>query len=116
MGRAEAVGRAAAVSERTASDRPVPRPHDSGRGDDRHAADGYESAMDSYIARLLDDAPALSREQRDTLALILRRPRRGLAARRFSGTGRPGSCVRYSEHEGALNDQGRLGAVDGFAW
>ena len=32
--------------------------------------------MDAYIARLAAAAPPLSNRQRDTLALLLRRPRR----------------------------------------
>ena len=42
---------------------------------DRPAA-GPEAGLDAYIARLVDQAPPLSSEQRDTLALILRRPHR----------------------------------------
>jgi hypothetical protein len=44
--------------------------------DDSTAADGQEADLDAYIARLLDAAPPLSGEQRDMLALLLRRPRR----------------------------------------
>jgi hypothetical protein len=40
-----------------------------------HLAAGPE-ALDAYIARLVDQAPPLSSEQRDTLALILRQPHR----------------------------------------
>jgi hypothetical protein len=32
--------------------------------------------LDAYIANMLDDAPPLTSEQRDKLALILRGPRR----------------------------------------
>ena len=35
-----------------------------------------EAGLDAYIARLVDAAPPLTGEQRDTLALLLRRPRR----------------------------------------
>jgi hypothetical protein len=43
---------------------------------DRHREDDRESSLDAYIARLVDAAPPLSSQQRDTLALLLRRPRR----------------------------------------
>jgi hypothetical protein len=39
-----------------------------------HPAAGPEAGLDAYIAWLVDQAPPLSSEQRDTLALILRRP------------------------------------------
>lgn len=57
---------------------PLPAPHTSaGRHrTDGHAADGREMDLDPYIARMLDDAPLLSSEQRDKLALILRGQRR----------------------------------------
>ena len=35
-----------------------------------------EASLDAYIARLAAAAPPLSGQQRDTLALLLRRPRR----------------------------------------
>ena len=35
-----------------------------------------QTSLDAYIARLVDAAPPLSSQQRDTLALLLRRPRR----------------------------------------
>jgi hypothetical protein len=41
-----------------------------------HPAADPEAGLDAYIARLVDQAPPLSSEQRDTLALILRRPHR----------------------------------------
>ena len=49
--------------------------------DDCHDHDGYpdddgEAGLDAYIARLAAAAPPLSGQQRDTLALLLRRPRR----------------------------------------
>jgi len=37
---------------------------------------GYETDLDAYIQQLVDAAPPLTAEQRDTLALLLRRPRR----------------------------------------
>lgn len=47
---------------------------------DARPTDGREASLDAYIARLLDEAPPLSGEQRDALALILRRPRRSWTA------------------------------------
>jgi hypothetical protein len=47
---------------------------------DRRPADDRQTSLDAYIARLVDEAPPLSSEQRDTLALILRRPRRSWTA------------------------------------
>ena len=70
------MGRVAAVGKRAASGPPVPRPREAGPDEDRPAADGQETNLDAYIARLLDAAPPLTGEQRDTLALLLRRPRR----------------------------------------
>jgi hypothetical protein len=51
------------------------------RQDERHDRDGHpdgdrKTSLDAYVARLVDEAPPLTSEQRDTLALILRRPRR----------------------------------------
>jgi hypothetical protein len=43
---------------------------------DGHTADDHESGLDAYIKELVDAAPPLTSEQRDTLALLLRRPRR----------------------------------------
>jgi hypothetical protein len=43
---------------------------------DGHPAGERETCLDAYVAQLVDEAPPLSSEQRDTLALILRRPRR----------------------------------------
>ena len=43
---------------------------------DGHPDDDGETSLDAYIARLVDAAPPLSSQQRDTLALLLRRPRR----------------------------------------
>ena len=48
------------------------------REDERHDHDGHpdddrDTGLDAYVARLVDEAPPLSSEQRDTLALILRR-------------------------------------------
>ena len=50
--------------------------------DECHDHDGHpddddgEAGLDAYIARLAAAAPPLSGQQRDTLALLLRRPRR----------------------------------------
>ena len=43
---------------------------------DGHPDDDGEAGLDAYIARLAAAAPPLSSQQRDTLALLLRRPRR----------------------------------------
>ena len=43
---------------------------------DGHTAKDRESGLDAYIKELVDAAPPLTSEQRDTLALLLRRPRR----------------------------------------
>ena len=43
---------------------------------DGHPDDDGEVGLDAYIARLVAAAPPLSSQQRDTLALLLRRPRR----------------------------------------
>ena len=57
--------------------------------DGGHPAAGPDTGLDAYIARLAGQAPPLTSEQRDTLALILRRPRRTPA--RPSGAGTPDS-------------------------
>jgi hypothetical protein len=43
---------------------------------DGHPNDDGEAGLDAYIARLAAAAPPLSSQQRDILALLLRRPRR----------------------------------------
>ena len=43
---------------------------------DRHTANDHESGQDAYIKELVDAAPPLTSEQRDTLTLLLHRPRR----------------------------------------
>ena len=50
--------------------------HDESHEHDGHLADDRDSDLDAYVARLVDEAPPLSSEQRDTLALILRRSSR----------------------------------------
>ena len=50
--------------------------HDERHGPDGHPEDDHQTSLDAYIARLLDAAPPLTSQQRDTLALLLRRPRR----------------------------------------
>ena len=62
--------------------RPGPPPPAPGRQDEHRDPGGqpehdHQSGLDAYVARLVDEAPLLTSEQRDTLALILRRPRRG---------------------------------------
>ncbi len=44
------------------------------RDHDGHPAGERGTGLDAYVAQLVDEAPPLSSEQRDTLALILRRP------------------------------------------
>ena len=55
-----------------AHNQPDDRPGHDGHPDD----DDGEAGLDAYIARLAAAAPPLSGQQRDTLALLLRRPRR----------------------------------------
>jgi hypothetical protein len=50
--------------------------HDERHDRDGHPEDEHQTSLDAYIARLVDAAPPLSSQQRDTLALLLRRPRR----------------------------------------
>ena len=71
---------AQAVPPRT-SPGPGSPPATRGRQDGRHDHDGHpdddrETSLDAYVARLVDEAPPLTSEQRDTLALLLRLPRR----------------------------------------
>ena len=49
--------------------------HDQRPDHDRHPDDDRKTSLDAYIARLVAAAPPLSSQQRDTLALLLRRPR-----------------------------------------
>ena len=70
------MGRVTVVSKQAVSGRPArPLPRDTSQRDGT-PADGQVADLDAYIARLLDAAPLLTGEQRDTLALLLRRPRR----------------------------------------
>ncbi len=56
---------------------PAARSRDDERYDhDGNPEDDRKTSLDAYIARLVDAAPPLSSQQRDTLALLLRRPRR----------------------------------------
>ena len=57
---------------------PSAAPGQQDERDDRdgHPEDDYATSLDAYIARLVDAAPPLSSQQRDTLALLLHRPRR----------------------------------------
>ena len=50
---------------------------DECHGHDGHPDDDGEAGLDAHIARLAAAAPPLSSQQRDTLALLLRRPSRG---------------------------------------
>ena len=68
-----------ATHPRPASPGPLPtapNQHDESHDHGGHPAAGPEAGLDAYIARLVDQAPPLTSEQRDTLALILRRPHR----------------------------------------
>ncbi len=56
---------------------PVPGRQDERRSHGGQPYDDRETSLGTYVARLVDEAPPLTSEQRDTLALILRRPRRG---------------------------------------
>jgi hypothetical protein len=49
---------------------------DEPNGHDGHPDDDGEAGLDAYVARLAGAVPPLSSQQRDTLALLLRRPRR----------------------------------------
>lgn len=57
---------------------PPPAAHPPGnrQREDGPAAPGDEPALDACIARLIDQAPPLTSQQRDALALLLRRPSR----------------------------------------
>ena len=50
--------------------------HDERHEHEKHSEDDRETSLDAYVARLVDAAPPLTSQQRDTLALILRRPHR----------------------------------------
>ena len=50
--------------------------HDEPHDHDGYLEDAHQTSLDAYVARLVDAAPPLSSQQRDTLALLLRRPRR----------------------------------------
>jgi hypothetical protein len=50
--------------------------HDKRHDHDEHPKDDRQTSLDAHIARLVDAAPPLSSQQRDTLALLLRRPPR----------------------------------------
>jgi len=58
---------------------------DERHGHERYSDDDHETSLDAYVARLVDAAPPLTSEQRDTLALILRR-----VPGRAPGAGLPG--------------------------
>ena len=54
--------------------------HDERHHHDGHPEDDHQAGLDAYVARLVNEAPPLTSEQRDTLALLLRRPRPSPAA------------------------------------
>jgi hypothetical protein len=60
--------------------RPCPTPAHSSQHDehnhDGHPAHDRDTSLDAYVTRLAAQAPPLTSEQRDTLTLLLRRPRR----------------------------------------
>ena len=67
------MGRVTAVSKQAVSSRPArPLPRDTSQRDDSTAADEQDADLDAYIARMVADAPSLTSEQRDRLALLLR--------------------------------------------
>jgi hypothetical protein len=66
--------RTLAAPPRPASPEPPPAAPDQHDEPGERDGTGPEAGLDAYIARLVDQAPPLSSEQRDTLALILRRP------------------------------------------
>ena len=73
--------RRGAQAARPGPARSGPPPAAPGRQDERRDHGGYpegdrESGLVAYVIRLVDEAPPLTDEQRDTLALLLRRPRR----------------------------------------
>lgn len=64
-----------------ASRRPTTRPPSPDRErPGQHQATAHDAVTDAYIARLVDTAPPLTRQQRDTLWLLLARPRIGRPA------------------------------------
>jgi hypothetical protein len=68
-----------AASPVPAASCPPPTAHnqpDECHDHDGHPDDDGEAGLDAYVARLAATAPPLSGQQRDTLALLLRRPRR----------------------------------------
>ena len=64
-------GPAGSCPPRTAHNQP-----DEHHDHDGHPDDDGEAGLDAYVAWLAAAAPPLSGQQRDTLALLLRRPRR----------------------------------------
>lgn len=54
----------------------LPGGHDGNRVRCSPSAGCTDTSLDAYIRELVDAAPPLTAEQRDTLALLLRRPRR----------------------------------------
>jgi hypothetical protein len=54
----------------------LPDGHDGNRVRCSPSAWCTDTSLDAYIRELVDAAPPLTAEQRDTLALLLRRPRR----------------------------------------
>jgi hypothetical protein len=51
-----------------------PSQHDECRDNNGHRAHDHDTGLDDYIRDLVDEAPPLTREQRHTIALLLRNP------------------------------------------
>jgi len=62
-------------SARPSTSQAVHSQQDQRPGHDGHPDDDHQASLDAYVARLVAAAPPLSSQQRDTLALLLRRPR-----------------------------------------
>jgi hypothetical protein len=62
------------ITSRPEASPPADAGHGSNGGSPPHPGD--DADLDAYIQRLVDAAPPLTAEQRDTLALLLRRPKR----------------------------------------
>lgn len=75
---------------------PAAHPHQARLAQDGRFSSGDESALDACIARLLDAAPPLTSQQRDILALLLRRPPPQVTAPAGPSAVPPGAVpVRY---------------------
>lgn len=70
--------RPAATVPATSSELPAALPDGHNGNGDRGSSSAWcaDTSLDAYIRELVDAAPPLTAEQRDTLALLLRRPHR----------------------------------------